>query len=446
MIEDAELLRRYAADRSEAAFAELVSRHLGLVYSVALRQVRGDGHLAEDVTQRVFAALACKAGALAGHPVLSGWLYRTAHFTATDVLRSELRRRVREQEAQTMQEMFNANPEPAMDPERLRPMLDEVMGELGDRDRDALMLRFFEGRPFAEVGRRLQMTEDAARMRVERALDKMHRLLARRGLTSTALTLGTALAGQAAVPTSAGLAASVTGAALAGAGAGGGAAAMATFMSMGKLQLGLVGAMMIAGAGGLVWQQRTNAALEQEIGSLSRQGAELPELRRENRQREESAAEVEAYRRDAIDISRLRTEAGALVQRLQAAARATPAGGSAAGRNVATAPGAFPVYTIDELDVQPVLTTGPKPAYPFDLRRAGIEGQAVLSFVVDADGHAHDVQVIKASHPAFAEAVVPVMGNSRFSPGQKAGLPVNAQVQMPIKFTLSKELLNPAWF
>src|SRR5579871_3098726 len=83
-VADSELLRRYADERSEVAFAELVRRHLDLVYSVALRQVAGDVHLAEDVAQQVFAALARKAGTLVGRPALSGWLYRSAHFTASD--------------------------------------------------------------------------------------------------------------------------------------------------------------------------------------------------------------------------------------------------------------------------------------------------------------------------------------------------------------------------
>src|SRR3977135_504681 len=101
--EDAVLLRRYAGNRSEEAFAELVRRHLNLVYSVALRQVGGDTHLAEDVVQVVFTALAREAPALARRPVLGGWLYRSAQFAAIDAVRVERRRRTREQEAHTMQ-------------------------------------------------------------------------------------------------------------------------------------------------------------------------------------------------------------------------------------------------------------------------------------------------------------------------------------------------------
>ena len=105
MIEDSELLRRYAEERSEGAFAELVKRRVGLVYSVAVRQCGGDVHLAEDVTQKVFADLARKAAELVARPVLSGWLYRSAQFAASDVVRSERRRRAREEETHIMNDI-----------------------------------------------------------------------------------------------------------------------------------------------------------------------------------------------------------------------------------------------------------------------------------------------------------------------------------------------------
>jgi RNA polymerase sigma factor (sigma-70 family) len=238
MIEDAELLRRYARDRSQAAFAELVRRRLDLVYGVALRQVGGDKHLAEDVTQRVFADLAGKAQELSSRVVLSGWLYRSAQFAAADAVRSERRRRGREHEALTMHENL-PDSDPNLEWKNLRPVLDQVMGELDEEDRDAVALRFFEERSFADVGHALRLSEDAARKRVARALDKLHGLLARRGVSSTTAAVGLALANQAGVAAPAGLAAAIVGGAfspstIAGTAAAGGTAGIFAFLGSAK--------------------------------------------------------------------------------------------------------------------------------------------------------------------------------------------------------------------
>src|SRR6186713_3305826 len=140
---DVELLRRYAEEGSEEAFGELVRRHVNLVYSIALRQCGGDVHHAEDVTQRVFTDLGRKARSLSGYTVLGGWLYRSAQFAASDVVRAERRRRAREQEAQAMQEIFRPDAASSeADWQRLAPVLDQAIGELAARDRDAVVLRF----------------------------------------------------------------------------------------------------------------------------------------------------------------------------------------------------------------------------------------------------------------------------------------------------------------
>lgn len=210
MIEDAELLRRYAADRSEVAFATLVNRRIDLVYAVALRHLGGDKHLAEDVTQRVFADLARKANELSGRAVLSGWLYRSAQFAASDLVRSERRRREREKDSHTMHDLF-PNDDVNLEWQKLHPVLDEVLGELDEEDRDAVALRFFEERSFAEVGHALRLSEDAARKRVGRALDKLHGMLARRGVSSTAAAVGLALANPVGIAAPSGLAAAIIG-------------------------------------------------------------------------------------------------------------------------------------------------------------------------------------------------------------------------------------------
>ncbi|MDQ5980546.1 MAG: hypothetical protein QG602_3523, partial [Verrucomicrobiota bacterium] len=129
MTDDSTLLRRYAENRSEGDFAELVRRHLNLVYSAALRQVNGDAHLAQDVTQLVFTDLARKAAALAHRPVLAGWLFTSTRFAAAKLVRGESRRRSREQEAELMQP---SDPTGALDWERVRPVLDEALAELNE--------------------------------------------------------------------------------------------------------------------------------------------------------------------------------------------------------------------------------------------------------------------------------------------------------------------------
>jgi RNA polymerase sigma factor (sigma-70 family) len=206
MTPDAELLRAYAKDRSEPAFAELVRRHINLVYSVALRNLAGDTQLAEDVTQQVFTALAQKAGALSHHAVLGGWLYRCTQFAAAKTVRSERRRRWREQEAEAMH-ASSASPEPEW--EKLRPTLDRLIGELDERDRDAVWLRFVANQSYADIGTRLGLSENAARMRVDRALAKIYQRLTRDGITSSLAALGTALSGQARSIAPAGLAGAV---------------------------------------------------------------------------------------------------------------------------------------------------------------------------------------------------------------------------------------------
>ena len=192
MTPDSHLLNRYATDRDEAAFAELVQRHLNHVYSTALRLVGGDVHLAEDVAQAVFSELARKASSLSDRPVLSGWLHTTARFMAAKVVRTEQRRRQREQTALTMP--AHSASEPGWD--QIRAFLDDSIGELSDPERDAVMLRYFEKKLLIEVGLALGISEDAARMRVGRAVEKLRQQLATRGIVSSAAALAKLLAAE----------------------------------------------------------------------------------------------------------------------------------------------------------------------------------------------------------------------------------------------------------
>jgi RNA polymerase sigma factor (sigma-70 family) len=211
MIEDSQLIRQYAAERSEPAFAELVRRHLKMVYATGLRQVNGDIHLAEDVAQSVFADLARKAGKLQHHASIAGWLYTSTRFVAAKAIRAEARRRVREQAVASMNDM-NSNPNAVW--HELRPMIDESLDELRETDREAIVLRYFEAYEFSIVGTALGVSENAARMRVDRALEKLRVVLQKRGVATTGAALAGALAESsgAAVPVE--LAAGITSAAV----------------------------------------------------------------------------------------------------------------------------------------------------------------------------------------------------------------------------------------
>jgi len=185
--DDIALLKGYAESGSESAFAELVARYINLVYSAALRSV-GDAQAAEEITQVVFIILARKAKSLGDKAVLSGWLYQTARLTAANYLRGEIRRQNREQEAY-MQAILN---EPESEAWRqIAPLLDDAMGRLGETDRNAIVLRFFENKNLSEVGAALGASEDAAKMRVNRALEKLRKCFTKRGVALS----GTIIAG-----------------------------------------------------------------------------------------------------------------------------------------------------------------------------------------------------------------------------------------------------------
>jgi RNA polymerase sigma factor (sigma-70 family) len=252
MISDTELLRRYIEDRSEPAFAGLVQRHVGLVYSAAVRRTDGDVSLAEDVTQNVFTLLAVEASRLQRHTVLSGWLYVATRHAAANTMRAERRRKIRETEAHAMHEMSTPNPSW----NQLRPELDRVMDELNASDRDAVLLRYFENRPYAEIGSTFRISEDAARMRVDRALDKLRGLLAQRGISSTAAALGTVLATQASAAAPTGLAAFVTSGAIGGVETMGGAASSLGFfgtISSAKTAMTAAGVVALISLGSAVY-------------------------------------------------------------------------------------------------------------------------------------------------------------------------------------------------
>ena len=237
--DDIALLREYARQNSEAAFATLVARHVNLVYSVALRSVR-DPHLAEEITQAVFVILARKADSLGDQTILSGWLCRTARYASANALTIRRRRQKREQEAymQSILESGGDAPSPSIREEtwnQIAPLLDGALEKLGQKDHDALVLRFFENKNFAEVGAALGASEDAAKMRVNRALEKLRKFFTKRGVALSSVAIAGAVSANSVQAAPAMLAKSVTAVAIAK-----GAAASASTLTLIKGALKII--------------------------------------------------------------------------------------------------------------------------------------------------------------------------------------------------------------
>jgi len=223
---DAELLERFARNQSEAAFAELVERHVGLVYSTAYRKTDNPEH-AQDITQAVFIILARKAGSLGPKTVLPGWLYHTARLTAANLQRAELRRLRREQEAFMQSTMTESAPEVLW--RELSPLLEDAMAGLGATDRDAIVMRYFQNRSLAEVGAALGASADAAKMRVSRALEKLRKFFNKRGVVSTTAIIAGVISSNSVQAAPSGLAHAISAGALAK-----GAAASASTLTLVK--------------------------------------------------------------------------------------------------------------------------------------------------------------------------------------------------------------------
>ena len=211
-VPDARLLEQFARNGSEEAFAALVHRHIALVHSVALRHTANAQH-AQDITQAVFVILARKAGALGRRTVLPGWLYHTARLTAANLQRAETSRVRREQEA-FMQSQLEESVNDALWRE-LSPQLDEAMAGLGASERDALVLRYFQNKSMAEVGKFLGLAETTAQKRVSRALEKLRKYFTKRGVSSTTAILAGVISVNSVQAVPATLAKSVTAVALA---------------------------------------------------------------------------------------------------------------------------------------------------------------------------------------------------------------------------------------
>jgi RNA polymerase sigma factor (sigma-70 family) len=332
MNESQQLLADYVKTGSEAAFHDLVARYVDLVYSAAVRLVNGDTHLAEDVTQTVFADLARMARTLSRDVMLGGWLHRHTCFVASKTMRGERRRQTRERQAVEMNSLEDHS---AANLARVAPMLDDAINQLGAEDRDAILLRFFEQHDFKSVGEALGSNEEAARKRVDRALGKLEGLLKRRGVAFSAAALASALSTQAVSAAPAGLAVTISSVALTSAAAGGGTTlTILEIMSMTKLKIGITTAVVAAGVA-IPWvmQHRTQTRLSEVSESLRQQTETNSQLAEENarltRLLASTPAASQRSNNPSLELLRLRGEVGRLRQENVSVAQSKTNGPSA---------------------------------------------------------------------------------------------------------------------
>jgi RNA polymerase sigma factor (sigma-70 family) len=273
---DSQLLRAYAEHRSEPAFTELVRRHVDFVYSAALRMVC-DSHLAQDVTQGVFVALANNATQLTDRLVLSGWLHRTAQNIAAQTVRTDVRRRAREQEAAAMNELFATETDASW--KQIAPHLDAALGELNDADRDAIMLRYFEKKSAPEMAGILGISDAAAQKRVSRAVERLREFFSKRNVTIGASGLVVVISANAVQAAPVGLAATISATAvLAGTAVHTSTVIAATkAIAMTTFQKTLITATLAVVAGAGIYEARQAAQLREQNQTLQQLQAPLAE-------------------------------------------------------------------------------------------------------------------------------------------------------------------------
>jgi RNA polymerase sigma factor (sigma-70 family) len=328
MTDSLDLLAEYRRNGSDAAFRELVARFLDLVYSTSLRLVEGDTHRAEDVTQTVFVDLARLARTLPHEVRLGGWLHRHTCFVAANTLRGERRRQARERQAVEMNALQNQS---EADFSQVAPLLDEAINELGEADRTAILLRFFEQQDFRAVGQALGSNEDAARMRVTRALEKLEGFLKRRGVTTSAAGLGVVLTANAVQAAPAGLVVTIsTAAALAGTTIAATATATATkAIAMTTLQKSLITVTIAVAVGTGTYKTYQAARLRDQLQELREQQTE--QAQQLTHERDDATRQLAMLREDnerlsrsSVELLRLRGLVGTLNRQIELATNSQP--------------------------------------------------------------------------------------------------------------------------
>lgn len=321
MTDGQQLLAEYAEKGSEAAFRALVGRYTNLVYTVALRLVNGDTHLAEDVAQSVFIDLARMAQRLPPAVMVGGWLHRHTCFVASKELRRERRRQTRERQAAQMNALEDHS---EANLARIAPIIDEAINQLGEEDRIAIVLRFFEQQDFNSVGAVLGSTADTAQKRVSRALEKLNALLQHRGIKCSAVALAAGLSAEALTAAPAGLAASLAGSALGAVAVGaGGTLTLTKLIAMTKLKLGIIGAVVTVAAIPLWMQHRTVSKLREANESLRQQSEQFATLSAENERLSNLLAKANSpvAPEELSELLKLRGEVGGLRRQLAEAAK-----------------------------------------------------------------------------------------------------------------------------
>jgi RNA polymerase sigma factor (sigma-70 family) len=318
---DLELLASYTRHRAEDAFAEIVRRHLDLVFTAALRQVRSP-QLAEEVAQSTFISLAHDAGRLAPDTILAAWLYQVAHRTAINLVRREARRQLREQIATEMTAM-NAT---TADWTHIEPLLDEAMHALDDTDRAAVLLRYFENKSLREVGEALGASENAAQKRLSRAIESLREFFAKRGVTVGASGLVVVISANAVQAAPIGLAVTIsTAAALAGSAFASTATATATkAVAMTTMQKTLITSTLALAVGVGIYESRQASGLSEELQTLRQKHVVLSEeIVLLQRERDEASRQLASFRETnerlslgSAELLKLRGQIGVLRQEL----------------------------------------------------------------------------------------------------------------------------------
>ena len=290
-LDDIALLQQYTEQSSEEAFAALVSRHINKVYSVALRHTHNP-HSAEEITQAVFVILARKSRQLGKKVVLSGWLYETSRLTAVTFVRSEIRRGRREEEAH-MQNLLNETESDVWP--QIAPFLDAAMAGLNETDRHAIVLRFFDSKSMKDVGAALGASEDATKMRVNRAVEKLRLYFTKRGIVVSAGVLTAAISANSVQAAPAGLAVIISSTALSGTTITTKAVIAATkAIVMTTFQKTIVAAALVAAVGAGIFEAHQSSRLRAQNNDLQQQqSSAADQLAQLQRQRDEATNQLE---------------------------------------------------------------------------------------------------------------------------------------------------------